>query len=75
MSSGSLLSQFEVDDVYDYERGHGTYVENEEVVASLAGVVSRVNKLVTVKALKSRQGPSCNTFLGLTYPQVYSRSR
>ncbi|KAF8328407.1 uncharacterized protein EI90DRAFT_2997938 [Cantharellus anzutake] len=38
-------------------RGHGTYVEDEDVVASLAGVVSRVNKLVVVKALKSRYIP------------------
>jgi exosome complex component RRP4 len=34
--------------------GHGTYIEDEEVVASVAGIVDRVNKLITVKALKSR---------------------
>src|SRR5258708_13662365 len=56
------------------ERGHGTYIENEEVVASLAGVVSRVNKLVTVKPLKSRPDSFCEAFLGLTHLQVYSRS-
>lgn len=37
-----------------YLSGHGTYMDNEEVVASIAGVVDRVNKLVTVRALKSR---------------------
>ncbi|XP_010209507.1 PREDICTED: exosome complex component RRP4 [Tinamus guttatus] len=35
-------------------RGHGTYVEDEKLVASVAGVVERVNKLVYVKALKTR---------------------
>jgi exosome complex component RRP4 len=35
-------------------RGHGTYVENEEVVASVAGSVERVNKLVTVRPVRTR---------------------
>ncbi|XP_053138604.1 exosome complex component RRP4 isoform X3 [Hemicordylus capensis] len=35
-------------------RGHGTYLGDEKLVASVAGVVDRVNKLVCVKALKTR---------------------
>jgi hypothetical protein len=35
-------------------RGHGTYVDNEEVIASVAGLVDRVNKLITVKAVRTR---------------------
>jgi len=35
-------------------RGHGTYIENEEVIASVAGSVERVNKLVTVRAVRTR---------------------
>jgi exosome complex RNA-binding protein Rrp4 len=35
-------------------RGHGTYVDNGEVVASVAGTIERVNKLVTVRALRTR---------------------
>jgi exosome complex component RRP4 len=35
-------------------RGHGTYVDNDEVIASVAGVVERVNKLVTVRPLRTR---------------------
>lgn len=31
-------------------------MDNEEVVASVTGLVDRVNKLVTVRALKSRYG-------------------
>ena len=34
--------------------GHGTYVSGEELVASLAGVVERVNKLVSVRPVRSR---------------------
>ncbi|KAM3825754.1 LOW QUALITY PROTEIN: exosome complex component RRP4 [Vipera latastei] len=37
-----------------YMRGHGTYLGDEKLVASVAGVVERVNKLVCVKALKTR---------------------
>lgn len=35
-------------------RGHGTYVDEEKLIASVAGAVERVNKLVCVKALKTR---------------------
>ncbi|XP_062361536.1 exosome complex component RRP4 isoform X2 [Cinclus cinclus] len=37
-----------------YMRGHGTYVEDDKLIASVAGVVERVNKLVCVRALKAR---------------------
>jgi len=40
-----------------FMRGHGTYVENEEVIASVAGTVERVNKLVTVRAIRTRYNP------------------
>lgn len=48
-----------VDDSEDgssgFLRGHGTYVLNEnKLVASVAGVVERVNKLISVRLLKSR---------------------
>ncbi|KAI6124605.1 hypothetical protein EV401DRAFT_1856604 [Pisolithus croceorrhizus] len=39
---------------HDFMRGHGTYVDDELVVASVAGTVQRVNKLVTVRAARSR---------------------
>lgn len=35
-------------------RGHGTYVEDDEVIASVAGTVERVNKLITVRPLQTR---------------------
>lgn len=34
--------------------GHGTYVENEEVISSVAGTVERVNKLISVRAARTR---------------------
>ncbi|XP_065274831.1 exosome complex component RRP4 [Emys orbicularis] len=37
-----------------YMRGHGTYMGDEKLVASVAGAVERVNKLICVKALKTR---------------------
>ncbi|KAJ0399978.1 hypothetical protein P43SY_006231 [Pythium insidiosum] len=35
-------------------RGHGTYLSNNELVASVAGVVEKVNQLITVRPLVSR---------------------
>ena len=35
-------------------RGHGTYVEDESVVSSVSGTIQRVNKLISVKPIKSR---------------------
>ncbi|RSH81538.1 exosome non-catalytic core subunit rrp4 [Saitozyma podzolica] len=37
--------------------GHGTYVENDQVVSSVTGTIERVNKLISVKPLKSRYIP------------------
>lgn len=37
-------------------RGHGTYVRDGVLIASVAGVVQRVNKLISVTPLKSRFG-------------------
>lgn len=34
--------------------GHGTYVENETVLANVAGTIERVNKLVSVRPLRSK---------------------
>ncbi|KAG5219469.1 exosome non-catalytic core [Salix suchowensis] len=37
--------------------GHGTYVHEDQVVASVAGTVERVNKLITVRAIRTRYNP------------------
>jgi exosome complex component RRP4 len=40
-----------------FMRGHGTYVDKEDVIASVVGTVERVNKLVTVRAIRTRYNP------------------
>ncbi|KAH8104062.1 exosome complex exonuclease rrp4 [Cristinia sonorae] len=37
-----------------FMRGHGTFVENEEVIASVTGTIERVNKLISVRAIRTR---------------------
>ncbi|VDM43646.1 unnamed protein product [Toxocara canis] len=43
-----------VNSTLNFMRGHGTYLSGEELIASVAGAVEQVNKLITVKPLKSR---------------------
>ncbi|XP_034841503.1 exosome complex component RRP4 [Maniola hyperantus] len=38
----------------DFMRGHGTYVEDDCLKSSVAGVMQKVNKLICVRPLKSR---------------------
>ena len=40
--------------VVGLHRGHGTYASEGNLVASVAGVVERVNKLICVRPLRSR---------------------
>jgi exosome complex component RRP4 len=37
--------------------GHGTFVDQEAVISSVAGTIERVNKLVTVRAVRTRYNP------------------
>lgn len=37
-----------------FSSGHGTYVKNDEIKASVAGVMEKVNKLISIRPLKSR---------------------
>lgn len=34
--------------------GHGTYVSDEKIKASVAGVMEKVNKLISIRPLKNR---------------------
>lgn len=38
-------------------RGHGVYVKDGKMIASVCGVVERVNKLISIRSLKSRYIP------------------
>lgn len=41
-----------------FMRGHGTFVENDNgLLSAVAGVVEKVNKLITVRPLKTRYNP------------------
>ena len=40
-----------------HPRGHGTYVDDGNVVSSVAGTIQRVNKLVSVKPIRARYTP------------------
>lgn len=35
-------------------RGHGTYTQDDKVYASVAGTLERVNKLISVRPLRTR---------------------
>lgn len=37
-----------------YMRGHGTYLHDKKLVSSVAGVIDRVNKLLSVRPLRTR---------------------
>lgn len=37
-----------------FKSGHGTYIKNDEIRASVAGVMEKVNKLISIRPLKSR---------------------
>lgn len=40
-----------------FMRGHGTFVEGDAIVSSVCGTVERVNKLVSVRAVRTRYNP------------------
>ncbi|WWD02744.1 hypothetical protein V865_000786 [Kwoniella europaea PYCC6329] len=41
----------------EYMRGHGTYVEETNVISSVTGTIERVNKLISVKPVRSKYVP------------------
>ena len=41
-------------------RGHGTYVSGDKLIATVAGVVERVNKLICVRPFKTRYAITYN---------------
>ena len=49
-------------------RGHGTSDQDGEVVATLCGVVERVNKLVYVRTLRARYARTFDLFVPIGVP-------
>jgi len=61
---------------YDFYRGHGTHVgPSNELMASVAGVVERVNKLVTVRPLHSRHALLLDSVPSLIRQKICRRNR
>ncbi|KAK3256361.1 hypothetical protein CYMTET_34502 [Cymbomonas tetramitiformis] len=56
VSPGDII---EVDMDAGFLRGHGTQVVDGQLMATVCGVVERVNKLVSVKPLKTRYSAEC----------------
>ncbi|KAF9265421.1 exosome complex exonuclease rrp4 [Marasmius fiardii PR-910] len=56
-----------------FMRGHGTYVDNDEVIASVAGVVERVNKLITVRPVRTRYNPEVGDLVVGRITEVQAR--
>lgn len=54
ITNDSGFMRYQSFDIYITFSGHGTYVLNGSLYASVAGTVERVNKLLSVKALRSR---------------------
>ncbi|KAH8830735.1 exosome complex exonuclease rrp4 [Flagelloscypha sp. PMI_526] len=42
---------------HSFMRGHGTHLKDDQVIASVTGTIERVNKLVTVRAIRTRYNP------------------
>ncbi|KAJ3338244.1 exosome non-catalytic core subunit rrp4 [Gonapodya sp. JEL0774] len=53
-STNIVLPGEEIAAAASFMRGHGTYSLNDQLHSSLAGVIERVNKLISVRALRSR---------------------
>lgn len=44
-------------EVQSKHSGHGTFIDQETVISSVAGTIERVNKLVSVRAIRTRYNP------------------
>ena len=44
-------------EVQSKRSGHGTFIDQETVISSVAGTIERVNKLVSVRAIGTRYNP------------------
>uniref|UniRef100_A0A8D1PDL5 Exosome component 2 n=1 Tax=Sus scrofa TaxID=9823 RepID=A0A8D1PDL5_PIG len=58
-----------------FMRGHGTYMGEEKLIASVAGSVERVNKLICVKALKTRYNGEVGDIVVGRITEVSQRKR
>lgn len=57
------------------DRGHGTHVEDSNIISSVSGRVDRVNKLVSVRPLRARYIPEVGDLVVGRITEVSHRSR
>lgn len=50
----SRLRHLKRAEVQSKHSGHGTFIDQETVISSVAGTIERVNKLVSVRAIRTR---------------------
>lgn len=53
----SCFFRWDCAEVQSKRSGHGTFIDQETVVSSVAGTIERVNKLVSVRAIRTRYNP------------------
>lgn len=69
VSPGEVICEAE-----GFLRGHGTFLDGDNILASIAGVVETVNKFVMVRALKSRyQGEVGDVVVGRVVGLTHKR--
>lgn len=54
LSDKIVINSHQLISLFSRYRGHGTYLDEEKLTASVAGEVERVNKLICVRPLKTR---------------------
>src|SRR6218665_939489 len=52
--------------IVSFSSGHGVYVQDNKIVASLPGTLQQVNKLITVRPLKARYEALTSVILSVT---------
>lgn len=52
--------------------GHGTFIDQETVISSVAGTIERVNKLVTVRAIRARYNAEVGDLIVGRVTEVWS---
>ncbi|KIM33967.1 hypothetical protein M408DRAFT_59755 [Serendipita vermifera MAFF 305830] len=57
----------------EFMRGHGTFPDGDEVAATVAGTLQRVNKLISVKPIRSRYTPEIGDLVVARIVEVQPR--
>ena len=50
-------------EVQSKPNGHGAFIDQETVISSVAGAIERINKLVSVRAIRTRYSPKAGDLI------------